>query len=54
MEDWIGSADMEHLVVGISNVALAAASDRTADEVKLRPQYELVDGPLGALGMAAP
>lgn len=48
-EQWIGSADMEHVTVAISNAALKATQDGESGEVELRPLWKLVDGRLKAL-----
>src|SRR5262249_41176959 len=48
-EMWIGSADMEHLIVSISDAALMAACDGMSSGAKLRPRWRLVDLRLGAL-----
>lgn len=37
------------MVLGISDVAFTAASDKTSEGVELNPQYELVDARLRAL-----
>jgi len=48
-QQWIGSADMEHLTVSISDAALMAACDEVGGKVELRPRWKLVDARLGAL-----
>lgn len=48
-EQWIGPADMEHLIVTISDAALNAASDGVSSRVELRPQWKLTDARLAAL-----
>ena len=48
-EQWIGTADMEHLIVGISDAALAAACDGVSGGVELRPQWKLADARLSSL-----
>src|SRR5215471_2969130 len=40
-EQWIGSCDMAHLTMSISEAALIAASD--GGKVELRPESELID-----------
>jgi len=47
-EQWIGIADMEHLVVGISDVALSAACDG-AGSVELRPHWKMRNPQLSSL-----
>jgi len=51
-ELWIGSCDMAHLTMSISDAALMAASDGAGGQVELRPECELVDARLRALAMA--
>lgn len=48
-EQWIGSADMEHLVVSISDAALAAACDGVSGSVELRPNWKMADARLSSL-----
>src|SRR5262249_39278759 len=48
LEQWIGTADMEHLVVGISDVALSAACDG-AGTVELRTHWKMTDPRLSSL-----
>src|SRR5262249_18652505 len=48
-EQWIGTADMEHLVVGISDVALATACDGACGSVELRSNWKMRDSRLGSL-----
>lgn len=48
-EQWIGSADMEHLVVSISDAALAAACDGVNGSVELRPNWKMADARLSSL-----
>ena len=48
-EQWIGSADMEHLVVSISDAALAAACDGVSGSVELRPNWKMADPRLSFL-----
>jgi AraC family transcriptional regulator len=50
-EQWIGSSDMAHVTMSISDAALMAASDSTGGKVELRPECELVDPQLRALAM---
>src|SRR5260370_42276995 len=52
-EKWFRNEDMHYLSVGISDVALTAASDGTSGEVELRRVDNLVDARLGALVEAA-
>ena len=47
-EQWIGSADMEHLVVSISDAALAAACGGVSG-VELRPNWKMADARLSSL-----
>jgi AraC family transcriptional regulator len=49
VEQWIGSADVEHLIVSISDAALMDACDGVSSQVELRPQCKLVDARLQAL-----
>src|SRR5215471_5867981 len=51
-EHWIGSCDMAHLTMSISDAALLAASDGAGGQVALRPECELVDARLRALAIA--
>jgi hypothetical protein len=51
-EQWIGSSDMAHVTMSISDAALMAASDGTGGKVELRPECELVDPRLRVLAMA--
>jgi len=46
LERWIGSADIQHLTLGISDAALMTAC---RGGVELRPQCRLVDARVGAL-----
>src|SRR5215471_9665616 len=48
-EMWIGSADMEHLIVSISDAALMAACDGMSGGLELTPRWRLADSRLGAL-----
>src|SRR5262249_36435800 len=48
-EQWIGTAAMEHLVVGISDVALATACDGACGSVELRSNWKMRDSRLGSL-----
>jgi AraC family transcriptional regulator len=48
-EQWIGSADMEHLIVSISDVALAAACDGAGGRVELHPRWKMTDARLSSL-----
>src|ERR1700750_129510 len=49
IERWIGSADMEHVTVSISDAALMAVSDTESGKVQLSPQFTLVDPLLSSL-----
>ena len=49
MEEWIGSADLEYMTVGISEAAINGASDGLFDRVELPPQRRFVDGRVAAL-----
>ena len=51
-EQWIGSCDMAHLTMSISEAALIAASDGVGGNVQLRAESELMDLRLRALAMA--
>jgi len=51
-EQWIGSCDMAHLTMSISEAALIAASDGAGGNVQLRAESELMDLRLRALAMA--
>src|SRR5215469_8502384 len=48
-EQWIGTADMEHLIVSISDTALAAACDGAAGSVELQPRWKMTDERLSSL-----
>src|SRR5262245_50239031 len=48
-EQWIGTADMEHLIVSISDAALAAACDGVSGSVELRPRWKTTDARLSSL-----
>jgi AraC family transcriptional regulator len=48
-EQWIGTADMEHLIVSISDPALAAACDRVGGSVELHPRWKMTDERLSSL-----
>jgi AraC family transcriptional regulator len=48
-EQWIGTADMEHVVVNISDGALAAACDGAGGSVELHPQWKMTDARLSSL-----
>jgi AraC family transcriptional regulator len=48
-EQWIGTADMEHVIVSISDVALAAASDGAGGSVELHPRWKMTDARLSSL-----
>src|SRR6266478_4036975 len=49
LEKWFRNEDLHGLCIGISDAALAAASDGTSGEVELRRADKLVDPRLGAL-----
>jgi hypothetical protein len=49
LEKWFRNEDLYGLCIGISDAALAAASDGTSAEVELRRADKLVDPRLGAL-----
>jgi AraC family transcriptional regulator len=53
-ESWVRTDDLHYLylAVGISDAALGAACDRTADDVELRRVENLVDARVGALAAA--
>src|SRR6476620_1360034 len=51
-EQWIGSADMEHLTIGISGAALVDACDGARSKAELRPQYKMQDARLSGLAAA--
>ena len=48
-EQWIGTADMEHLIVSISDAALAVAWDGVGGSVDLHPQWKMTDARLSSL-----
>src|SRR5499427_5605438 len=48
-EQWIGTADMEHLIVSISEAALTAASDGVGGSVELHPRWKMTDARLSSL-----
>jgi AraC family transcriptional regulator len=48
-EQWIGAADMEHLIVSISDAALTAASDGVVGSVELQPRWKMTDARLSSL-----
>jgi len=48
-EQWIGTADMEHLIVSISDAALAAACDGVGGSVELHPRWKMTDARLSSL-----
>src|SRR5215469_5937076 len=48
-EQWIGNADMEHLIVTISDAALVAACDGMGGSVELRPRWKMTDARLSSL-----
>src|SRR5215471_9800869 len=51
-EQWIGTCDMAHLTMSISEAALIAASDGAGGKIELRPESELIDLRLRNLAMA--
>src|SRR5215467_6643071 len=48
-EQWIGPADMEHLIVSISDAALIAACDGACATVELHPRWKMTDARLSSL-----
>jgi len=50
--EWVGVMTTPHLQIGISDAALAAASDGANGEVELRPQRKFADPRLGGLAAA--
>src|SRR5262245_56358688 len=52
MEQWIGTCDMTHIMMTISDAALMAASDSRGSRIDLRSEPELVDPRLRALATA--
>ena len=51
-EYWVGTCDMTHLTMAISDEALMAASNAAASRIELRLERELVDPRLRALATA--
>ena len=51
-EYWIGTCDMTHITMTISDEALMAASDGAGSRIELRLEHELVDPRLRALATA--
>jgi len=51
-EYWVGTCDMTHVTMTISDDALMAASDAAGSRIELRLERELVDPRLRALAMA--
>src|SRR6516225_8013462 len=51
-EYWIGTCDMTHITMTISDEALMAAADGTGSRIELRLERELVDPRLRALATA--
>lgn len=51
-EQWIGSADMEHITLTISDAALVAVRDGVSGDIELRPHWKLRDDRLNALATA--
>jgi len=52
LELWIGTCDMAHVIMTISDKALMATSESAGGRIELRPQIELVDPRLRALAAA--
>jgi AraC family transcriptional regulator len=52
LEQWLGTCDMAHVTMSISDEALLAASDGAVSGIELRPEPELVDPRLRALATA--
>lgn len=52
LERWVGSGDMEHLTITISDRALKAATDGATETVELRHERTLLDKRVAALVMA--
>ena len=48
-EQWIGTADMEHVIVSISDAALSAACDGVGGTVELHPRWKMTDARLSSL-----
>src|SRR5215475_7974279 len=48
LEQWIGTCDMTHITMTISDAALMAASDSTRSRIELRYEGELADPQLRA------
>src|SRR5215831_12401755 len=48
-EQWIGTADVEHLIVSISDASLTAACDGAAGSVELHPRWKMTDARLSSL-----
>lgn len=51
-EQWIGSADMEHITLTIPDAALLAVRDGVSGDIELRPHWKLRDDRLNALATA--
>jgi len=49
LERWIGSVEMEHLILGISDAALTAALDGAGGVLELPPQRKFVDSRVAPL-----
>jgi AraC family transcriptional regulator len=49
MQQWVGTADLERLSLGISDAALMAICDGMSGEVELRHECKLVDARVSAL-----
>jgi len=52
LEQWVGTCDMAHVTMTISDGALMAASDGAGSKIELRLERELVDPRLRALATA--
>jgi len=52
LEQWVGTCDMTHVTMTISDEALMAASDGAGSRIELRLERELVDPRLRALATA--
>ena len=48
-EQWIGTADMEHVIVSISEAALVGACDGAGGSVELQPRWKMTDARLSSL-----
>ena len=52
LEQWVGTCDMTHITMTISDEALMAASGDTGSRIELRLEHDLVDPRLRALATA--